>query len=79
MYRAIPIGNKLLDDKWVKKQLMQHKLRVKLMKPTFRTYDSKPRLSSNSRNLKRDQYFEGNNFITAKIVAQKSIERIKFC
>ena len=65
MYRAITKGNKLLDDKWNKRKMELHKLKLKTMKPMVVTYNRAPALKHLARNCKKEQLFEGNSFFYA--------------
>ena len=59
MYSVRPIGSKLLEDKWNKMNMERHQERLKLIKPTIKTYIDKPIKPHVPYNSKRAQLFSG--------------------
>ncbi len=59
MYRAIPKGNKLLDEKWNKRRMQLHRLRLRAIKPIVETYNRTIQPKHLIRNSKKEQNFEG--------------------
>eukprot|EP00826_Nyctotherus_ovalis_P063249 TRINITY_DN9259_c0_g3_i2.p2 TRINITY_DN9259_c0_g3~~TRINITY_DN9259_c0_g3_i2.p2 ORF type:complete len:102 (+),score=18.93 TRINITY_DN9259_c0_g3_i2:81-386(+) len=60
MYRAIPTGNRILEERWTRRQMAQHRQRIKSMKPIINTYHSVSVPNRTLRNFKREQIFEGS-------------------
>jgi len=60
MYRAIPTGNRILQERWNRRKMIQHRQRIRSMKPIINSYHNAPVQSKTLRNFKREQIFEGN-------------------
>ena len=59
MYRAVPTGNRLLEERWNRWQMKQHKQRLRSMKPIINTFHTGHKMNHTIRNFKREQLFEG--------------------
>ncbi len=60
MYRAIPKGNKLLDDRWNRRKMQLHLEKLRTIKPVVETYNRTVKSVHLARNSKKEQIFEGS-------------------